>query len=336
VAAMSAMASALSFRVAVSAPAMAKAGFGARARPVAAPFQVNAFFGKKDAGPKKKEVKKAKVKPMYAAGKPAKPAEKKSPFSFGASKPAAKKPVKKMSGGTVIFKRADKPAAKKPAAAAKPLFSFGSSAAAKKPAAAAKKPLVKKKPMFAKKATGTVKKAAPAKKAIAPKLPPSKRAAPPPAAAKSVPKVSVKVDPEKAADFTLVAIFAGGFLATLALLPSVVEVGLQTIGTGYTLYFAYRYFLFQESRDEFADKLEDLEESTGIDLAKVASATGGLVAGASKAVTEASAASAAIAKAKAAEAAAAADEAEPAKMFSADMIAEALEAEEKKSEETEA
>jgi hypothetical protein len=52
---------------------------------------------------------------------------------------------------------------------------------------------------------------------------------------------------------------------------------LETIGIAYTLFFTYNYLLFQESRDDFKNTLEDIESSTGIDIPAIFDATIGAV-----------------------------------------------------------
>jgi len=71
---------------------------------------------------------------------------------------------------------------------------------------------------------------------------------------------------KQTADLGYAGILAGSGLLALAILPSVADVALETVGIAYTLYFTYNYLLFEESRDEFKATLEDIESGTGIDI----------------------------------------------------------------------
>jgi len=263
------------------------------------PATTVALFGKKQPA-KPAGAPKAKVKGLYGpTGRNGAAKPKPKPFA-PKPKPAAKKPIAK------------KPIAKKAAAkpAAKPLFSFGSSSkpAAKKPVAkksafsfgssttsktTVKKTTttkskynikkttgttIKKKPIVRSKPIATVKVAAPKPKPVAVK----KAAA---AAEPAAPKKAV-YDKEQVGTFGVASIFAGTFLLTLAVLPTAVETALEVVGIGYTTYFTYTYITSQESRDEFGKKLDEIEESTGLDLKQVAQVTGELADKTSKQLAE--------------------------------------------------
>ena len=153
-------------------------------------------------------------------------------------KPIVKKPI--------VAKKpiVKKPMAKKPIVAKKPI--------AKKPIA--KKPMATKvvrKPMLVSKPRPAVKKA------------PVRRPAP----VRRAPKpINTNLTLKQTADLGYAGILAGSGLLALAILPSLADVALETVGIAYTLYFTYNYLLFEESRDEFKATLEDIESGTGIDI----------------------------------------------------------------------
>ena len=122
-----------------------------------------------------------------------------------------------------------------------------------------KKPIVKKpiatkvvrKPLLNAKPRPAVKKA------------PVRRPAP----VRRAPKpINTNLTLQQTADLGYAGILAGSGLLALAILPSVADVALETIGIAYTLYFTYNYLLFEESRDEFKATLEDIESGTGINI----------------------------------------------------------------------
>jgi hypothetical protein len=49
------------------------------------------------------------------------------------------------------------------------------------------------------------------------------------------------------------------------------------VGIGYTAYFTYNYITNISARDEFGKKLDEIEDSTGLNLKQVAQVTGGAV-----------------------------------------------------------
>ena len=229
----------------------------------AQPQAAVALFGKKaPAAPKK-----AAVKPMF--GKPkAKPAAK---------KPAAKKPAAK------------KPAAKKTAAKAKPLFSFGT---AKK--AAPKKATASKSKYTITKTAGTVKKSKPttfktvnigAKKPAAKPMGVKPMGGAKAPSAPREPKPAV-YDRETVGTAGVASIFAGTFLLTLAALPAATEAALEVIGIGYSGYFLYNWVANPESRGELDKTLTKIDDETGINLKKVASAITNLAGDVSKKLAE--------------------------------------------------
>ena len=185
---------------------------------------------------------------------------------------------------------AKKPPAKKaaPAAKAKPLFSFGT---AKK--AAPTKATAKKSKYNITKTAGTVKKSKPttfktvnigakkpaAKQPMGVKPMGGAKAAAPPRA----PKPAV-YDRDTVGTVGVASIFAGTFLLTLAALPAATESALEVIGIGYSGYFLYNWVVNPESRGELDKTLTKIDDETGINLKKVASVTGELVADASKAL----------------------------------------------------
>jgi len=71
---------------------------------------------------------------------------------------------------------------------------------------------------------------------------------------------------KETADLGFVGIIAGSFLLSLAILPGIADVALEAIGIAYTLYFTYNYLLFEESREEFRNTLQEFAASTGIDV----------------------------------------------------------------------
>ena len=88
-----------------------------------------------------------------------------------------------------------------------------------------------------------------------------------PAPVRRAPKpINTNLTLKQTADLGYAGILAGSGLLALAILPSVADVALETVGIAYTLYFTYNYLLFEESRDEFKATLEDIESGTGIDI----------------------------------------------------------------------
>jgi hypothetical protein len=88
-----------------------------------------------------------------------------------------------------------------------------------------------------------------------------------PAPVRRAPKpINTNLTLQQTADLGYAGILAGSGLLALAILPSVADVALETIGIAYTLYFTYNYLLFEESRDEFKATLEDIESGTGINI----------------------------------------------------------------------
>ncbi|OUS48354.1 hypothetical protein BE221DRAFT_144088 [Ostreococcus tauri] len=171
---------------------------------------------------------KPKAKPSTAKKNAA---AKSGLFSFGTTKPTVKKPLVK------------KPLAKKPMA--------------KKPMA--KKPMAKK-PMVKKPLLSTKPKAKPM-------MVYNKKPAFKPAVAKTRPvSSSSSRSLEETANLGFIAIIAGSFLLSVAILPGVADVALESIGIAYTLYFTYNYLLFEESRNEFRNTLDQFANGTGIDI----------------------------------------------------------------------
>ena len=173
--------------------------------------------------------------------------------------------VQKLSGSRPKAKPKAKPSpAKKNAAAKSGLFSFGTT----KPTV--KKPLVKK-PLLSTKPT--VKKPLAKKPLLStkPKAKPmmvyNKKPAFKPAVAKTRPvSSSSSRSLEETANLGFIAIIAGSFLLSVAILPGVADVALESIGIAYTLYFTYNYLLFEESRNEFRNTLDQFANGTGIDI----------------------------------------------------------------------
>ena len=71
-------------------------------------------------------------------------------------------------------------------------------------------------------------------------------------------------------------------MSLVTVLPVAVETALEVVGIGYTTYFLYNYITDQNSRDEFGKKLDEIEESTGLNLKQVAQVTGELAEKTSK------------------------------------------------------
>ena len=305
--------------------------------PFRQPATTVGFFGKKE--PAKKAPPKAKVKGLYGPTGRNGAAPKKSGFISLKPKPAAKPAAKPVAKKPV----AKKPVAKKPAA--KPLFSFGAKPAAKpavkpapkksgfgfgaKPAATGtvkksvskynitktKGTVVKKKPIVRTKPIATVKISAPT---------PAKPASPP----REV--KPVQYDKETVGTLGVASVFAGTFILTLAVIPTALETALEVIGIYYTAYFTYNYITDSSSRDDFGKKLDEINDSTGLDLKKVAQVTGELAGDTSKKLAE----QAEKAAEKRAATAAAKKEAE--KMADKAVASAAVAAEEKAEEPTEA
>lgn len=182
---------------------------------------------------KKKPIVVAKKKPIVrkpiVASKPKATVKK----VVVAKKPLAKKAIKPMMTTKKVV-------AKKPVVATKKIVAKKPVVATKK--VVAKKPMVSRKPMIKSKPRPIVRRAA-AKKPI-----------------------NTTMTLQQTADLGFAGIIAGSFLLSLAILPGVADVALETIGIAYTLYFTYNYFLFEDSREDFKNTLEDLESSTGIDI----------------------------------------------------------------------
>ena len=178
--------------------------------------------------------------------------------------------VQKLSGSRPKAKPKAKPSpAKKNAAAKSGLFSFGTTKpTVKKPLV--KKPLLSTKPMAKKQ---MVKKPLAKKPLLStkPKAKPmmvyNKKPAFKPAVAKTRPvSSSSSRSLEETANLGFIAIIAGSFLLSVAILPGVADVALESIGIAYTLYFTYNYLLFEESRNEFRNTLDQFANGTGIDI----------------------------------------------------------------------
>ena len=178
--------------------------------------------------------------------------------------------VQKLSGSRPKAKPKAKPSpAKKNAAAKSGLFSFGTTkptvkkTLVKKPLLStkpmAKKPMVKK-PLVKKPLLSTKPKAKPM-------MVYNKKPAFKPAVAKTRPvSSSSSRSLEETANLGFIAIIAGSFLLSVAILPGVADVALESIGIAYTLYFTYNYLLFEESRNEFRNTLDQFANGTGIDI----------------------------------------------------------------------
>ena len=225
-------------------------------------FNFNSEYAEKNARGVK-EFQKAgskRVYPVYDVQKlsgsrpKAKPKAKPSPakknaaaksglFSFGTTKPTVKKTlVKKPLLSTKPTVK--KPLAKKPLLSTKPM---------------AKKPMVKK-PLAKKPLLSTKPKAKPM-------MVYNKKPAFKPAVAKTRPvSSSSSRSLEETANLGFIAIIAGSFLLSVAILPGVADVALESIGIAYTLYFTYNYLLFEESRNEFRNTLDQFANGTGIDI----------------------------------------------------------------------
>jgi hypothetical protein len=78
---------------------------------------------------------------------------------------------------------------------------------------------------------------------------------------------------KETADLGYYAIIAGSFLLSVAVLPGIADVALETIGVAYTLYFTYNYLAFEESREKFKNTLENIESGTGIDIPSIFDST---------------------------------------------------------------
>ena len=225
-------------------------------------FNFNSEYAEKNARGVK-EFQKAgskRVYPVYDVQKlsgsrpKAKPKAKPSPakknaaaksglFSFGTTKPTVKKPLAKkplLSTKPTV----KKPLVKKPLLSTKPM---------------AKKPMVKK-PLVKKPLLSTKPKAKPM-------MVYNKKPAFKPAVAKTRPvSSSSSRSLEETANLGFIAIIAGSFLLSVAILPGVADVALESIGIAYTLYFTYNYLLFEESRNEFRNTLDQFANGTGIDI----------------------------------------------------------------------
>ena len=161
----------------------------------------------------------------------------------------------------------------------------------KKAPAGPKKAAVK--PMFGKPKAKPAAKKPVAKKPVAKKPVAKKPAAKPmgvrpmggakASSAPPAPKPAV-YDRETVGTAGVASIFAGTFLLTLAALPAATEAALEVIGIGYSGYFLYNWVVNPESRGELDKTLTKIDDETGINLKKVASVTGELVADASKAL----------------------------------------------------
>ena len=178
--------------------------------------------------------------------------------------------VQKLSGSRPKAKPKAKPSpAKKNAAAKSGLFSFGTTKPTVKKTLV-KKPLLSTKPMAKK---PMVKKPLAKKPLLStkPKAKPmmvyNKKPAFKPAVAKTRPvSSSSSRSLEETANLGFIAIIAGSFLLSVAILPGVADVALESIGIAYTLYFTYNYLLFEESRNEFRNTLDQFANGTGIDI----------------------------------------------------------------------
>lgn len=244
-----------------------------------------AFFGKKE--PAKPAPKKAKVKGLYG---PTGGANANNTKPKPKPKPVAKKPMapKKTTGAAPkpLFSFGSMPAAKQTPVAKKSLFSFGSTSTTKKSTTAKQAATTSKYTI--KKSTGTTIK----KKPIVRTMPIAtvKVAAPPApkstAAAPATPRAPVQYDAEQVGTLGVASIFAGTFLLTLAVLPTAVETALEVVGVGYTAYFTYNYITNSSARDDFGSKLDEIEDSTGLNLRQVAQVTGELAEKTSKKLAE--------------------------------------------------
>ena len=201
-------------------------------------------FGGKSSGAAGSSTQKAKVKGYMNAGSGTQKRVTTKPFSTTKKVVSKPKPKPKPVVKAKTVKKVVKPIVKKPIVAKKPIV--------KKPIA--KKPMATKvvrKPMLVSKPRPAVKKA------------PVRRPAP----VRRAPKpINTNLTLKQTADLGYAGILAGSGLLALAILPSLADVALETVGIAYTLYFTYNYLLFEESRDEFKATLEDIESGTGIDI----------------------------------------------------------------------
>jgi len=200
-------------------------------------------FGGKSSGAAGSSTQKANVKGYKDAGSGTQKRVMTKPFSTTKKVVSKPKPKPKPMVKAKTMKKVVKPIVKKPIV--------------KKPIV--KKPIVKKpiatkvvrKPLLNAKPRPAVKKA------------PVRRPAP----VRRAPKpINTNLTLQQTADLGYAGILAGSGLLALAILPSVADVALETIGIAYTLYFTYNYLLFEESRDEFKATLEDIESGTGINI----------------------------------------------------------------------
>jgi len=205
-------------------------------------------FGGKSSGAAGSSTQKANVKGYKDAGSGTQKRVMTKPFSTTKKVVSKPKPKPKPMVKAKTMKKVVKPIVKKPIVK-KPIV--------KKPIV--KKPIVKKpiatkvvrKPLLSAKPRPAVKKA------------PVRRPAP----VRRAPKpINTNLTLQQTADLGYAGILAGSGLLALAILPSVADVALETIGIAYTLYFTYNYLLFEESRDEFKATLEDIESGTGINI----------------------------------------------------------------------
>jgi hypothetical protein len=200
-------------------------------------------FGGKSSGAAGSSTQKANVKGYKDAGSGTQKRVMTKPFSTTKKVVSKPKPKPKPMVKAKTMKKVVKPIVKKPIVK-KPIV--------KKPIA--QKPIATKvvrKPLLNAKPRPAVKKA------------PVRRPAP----VRRAPKpINTNLTLQQTADLGYAGILAGSGLLALAILPSVADVALETIGIAYTLYFTYNYLLFEESRDEFKATLEDIESGTGINI----------------------------------------------------------------------
>jgi len=186
------------------------------------------------------------TKPLFAVSKP-----KATQKFVVAKKPLAKKAVKPTATMKAVAKKPT--VATKKIVAKKPMMA--TKVVAKKPLVAAKKPLVAaKKPMMMSKPKMAVRSSKSASKSM-----------------------NTTMTLKETADLGFAGIIAGSFLLSLAILPGIADVALETVGIAYTLYFTYNFLLFEESREDFKKSLADLESSTGIDIPAIFDSTIGAV-----------------------------------------------------------
>ena len=225
-------------------------GFGSSTKADATKPKVKGYMDAGAGTQKRTPVVKKVVKPRPVVAK-------KKPIVVAKKKPIVKKPLIASKPKATVKKVvvAKKPLAKK---AVKPLM-MTKKVVAKKPVMATKKIVVKKPMMATKKVV--------AKKPLVSRKPMMK-AKPRPAVRRVAAKkpINTTMSLKQTADLGFAGIIAGSFLLSLAILPGIADVALETIGIAYTLYFTYNYLLFEESREDFKNTLEDLESSTGVDI----------------------------------------------------------------------